>query len=280
MKLFNRTASLILGTELLGIRASFNIEAEMSAQTATKAEIKLYNLSPQHLNQIEVGQQNQKIQLSAGYGGQQKLIYRGPIFYAESALVGADTITTCQMNPGALGQTAVFVSIQGAKSSYDILKIVLNQYSKYGIAKGHISPAVIQILQGGGYSSFSDLGLASRFMDQITRRHGLRWNCHNEQINIFNKDEHEDPEMVLLNSESGMIGIPSKTQEKSYKVRSLLNADLVPGKKVRVQSNVYPIKGDLKVIKTTHVGDTLEGDWYTEIEGVVVGTTPGFSFVG
>lgn len=282
---FNRTASLVIGSELLGLRVVFDIEKEMTANGASKCEIKIYNLSQAHLNEIEQGTQNQQLVLSAGYNGLNKMLYSGPIFYAHTELSGPDSVTTCQMLPGAIALGTVFVKVAGANTAWDVYRAVVNAFKPYGVAQGHLSAGVQQAFQSSKYQArYSDVDTAAGLMDKITRWAGLRWNTVDNQLNVYSDNEYQDSEIILLNKDTGMIGIPSKTQEGNYKVKALLNGDIVPGKRVRVQSLRFPVSGDLRVLKTTHSGDSHPldpgADWYVELEGAVLGTAPGFTEAG
>jgi hypothetical protein len=290
---FNRTASLVIGTEVLNLRVIFDIEKEMTANGASKCEIKIYNLSPEHLAQIEVGTQKQQLTLSAGYNGANKMLYSGPIFYAHTDQVGPDKITTCQMLPGAIALSAVFVKISGASSAWEVYQAVLNAFLTFGVSKGHLSTTVSPgaapgtkpvrtILQGLKYrAKYSNMDTAAGFMNEITRWAKLRWNIENNQLNVFADGEYQDAEIIQLDESSGMLGIPSKTQEGNYKVKALLDGDLNPGRRIRVVSKTFPVNGDLRIIKTTYAGDTHPldpgADWYAEVEGSNIGTAPGFS---
>jgi hypothetical protein len=274
---FNRSVACILGDELLDLRVGFSVEKEMTDDSTSKASIKLYNLSPMHRQLVETQAKNQRVRLSVGYGGQNKLLCDQAVNYADTARVGADIITTLEMWGGQEGRSTVFAAISGAVNDYQILQVVLNAFNNYGFCRGHISDSVIAKLKANTHRGFSESGTASKFMGMITKRAGLRWNTHNKQINIFDKDEYEDAEMVLLNKDTGMLGVPSKMQQSGgYKLRALLNAELTPGKMVRVQSSLFPIHGDLKIIKSAFTGDSLEGDWYVDLETIVLGHDPSF----
>jgi len=277
MMQFDRTLSLVLGDELLGLRVQFNIEKEMTAQGASKADIKIFNLSPTHQAQIESGSKGQQIRLSVGYGGENKVLYQGPVFFASLEKQGADVITTCQMWQGVFTDRKAFVQLENVSDDYEILKACLTALKPYGVARGHVSDMSIQALRNNRHSAgFSGLGPTSKFLTMVTKAAGLRWANHNQEINIFGPDEYELPELIELSATSGMIGVPSKAEDNAYKVRALLNPDLAPGRCVRIKSTVFPMHGDLKIIKGAYVGDSLEGDWYCDLEGVVIRTLPGF----
>ncbi len=281
MLLFNRTASLTVGNVVFNVRLNFNIEKEMTT-TGGKAEIKAYNLSKNHRNSVEDDKaKNRKIYLSAGYDGQNKLIYAGSIFFAHSEREKADIITTFETLPASVALQQAFLKISGNIDDYGIYQQCLQALAPFGGIKGHLSGAAQKALKAGIYSKgFADSGTVSKFMDMITKRHSLKWNISREALNIFAKGEFEDQQEVLLSSDTGMIGFPSKVAANNYKAKSLLNPEMEPGRRVKLISKQLKLPGDLKVIKSVHVGDTLEGDWYTEIEANVLGFGPNFTGAG
>jgi hypothetical protein len=283
MMLFNRTATLAIGGQDLKLRTVFEIEKEMSPQGG-RLDVKIYNLSRDSQNALEVGNQKQYLELSAGYNGINKLIFSGPIYYAETRRDGADIITTCQAFPGATA-AQTYARIAGASSCYEIYLAVVNALKPRGVVQGKISPAIIATLKGATFAAkHSDIDTTSGLMNKICRQTKLKWNTLDQQLNLYSDKEYQDQEMIQLDKKSGMLGLPSKTQEGNYKVTSLLNADLEPGKHVRVVSEEFPVHGDLYIIKATHRGDSypLEpgAKWETEIEAANVGTQPGFVLGG
>lgn len=271
---------IVYGDLELSLRVQFNIDKEMTENGAGKCEVKIFNPSKEHLAEFESDTGEKLLTVYAGYDGINKMLFTGKVLFAITEQSGPDIIVTCQMVPGQKALTGTYLKVENATTDGQILQAVLNSLrTAGGVVKGHISSAVMAALDAGKHSGFSDIGTTAKFLNLITKRHKLRWAIHNNELNIYSAGEYEAPEMIQVDAESGMIGIPSKTQTNQYKVRTLLNGDIVPGRRIRVESKVHPLKGDLKVIKVTHVGDTLEGDWYSDAEGLIIGKEPGFVLV-
>ena len=71
-------------------------------------------------------------------------------------------------------------------------------------------------------------------------------------------------EVALVNASSGLIGSPSVTDE-GVKAVSLLNANIRPGGRVKVESSL--VTGIYKVTQLVYRGDNREGDFFTEFLG-------------
>lgn len=101
---------------------------------------------------------------------------------------------------------------------------------------------------------------------------GVKWNTQNGSIQLYPKGGSATPLAVLINSSTGLVGLPSKT-ENGILVRSLLNHRLVPGGKFKLETKdgAKTGSGTYTIVSVKHVGDTQEGDFYTEAEGEVNG---------
>lgn len=289
---FNRVAQLVLAVpglqQVVTLRTAFTIEKEMTSQGASKAEIKIYNMSALHVQFAQAVGQNLQITLSTGYSydGQDNVsqLFTGLVNYVTNERQGPDQITIFEMLPGSIPLGNVFVSFAGVQSDWDIYLAVVNACKPFGISRGHLSAAVQSILQQKGVyqKGLSECGTAAKLMDLICNRHNLRWNSDSLNLSIFNPKEFETPTVVILSGPSaqypngtGLVGIPSKMQDGNYKIKALLNPDITPGAQILVTSVQAGLANQpFKVWKVTYTGDTLKGDWYVEAECTQPDGTP------
>lgn len=278
---FLRTAQLTVGQKVFRTRLQFAIEKFTNGVNPNNCSIAAFNLSQDSRNQIEAAPRNSlKLFLAAGYQGNNKLIFSGEVFYAHSDRKGPDIITSFKVNSGQVAVSQGHISIVGQVSDWQIFQALLTRFMLYGIVKGHVSANVQQELTRGTYArGYSASTTLSALMDHITKRHGFRWSIDNEAVNIYEKGVFEDQEQILLSKDTGLIGFPTKTDAGNYKIKALLNADINCGKKIKVVSKQMPIPAPVKANKVTHVGDTLEGDWYTEFEALDLSFNPSLSGV-
>ncbi len=270
MLLFLRSAVLTIGNVAFEGRVTFNIEKMQGG--AAPCEIKAHNMTQAHRNSFEDRPANAlTIYLSCGYGGVNKLLYAGTVLYTESLRQGPDIVTSFHCSAAVPAMHRAVLSLSGQLTDLDVYQRCLTALAPFGISKGMFSPTVESLLGGGTYArGYAEIGYTSKFLDDICKRGGLAWGIDGDnELNIHSPKEFGDSEEIVLSATSGMIGFPTKTQIAGcYKVRALLDAELRPGKKIRVISQQLKLPGDIRIIKATHVGDTLEGDWYTDVEAM------------
>ncbi len=270
MLLFIRSAVLTIGNVVFNGRISFSIEKMQGG--SSPCEIKAHNLTQAHRNSFEDRPANAlTIYLSCGYGGVNKLIYAGNVLYTESLRQGPDIVTSFHCSSAVPAMHRAALSLSGHMTDLDVYQRCLGALANFGVSRGLLSPAVQSLLSSHSYArGYAEIGYTSKFLDDICKRSGLSWGIDGDnELSIHSPNEFGDNEEILLSASSGMIGFPTKTQVAGcYKVRSLLNADLRPGKKIRIVSQQLKLPGHIRLIKATHVGDTLEGDWYTDVEAM------------
>jgi hypothetical protein len=93
-------------------------------------------------------------------------------------------------------------------------------------------------------------------MDTITKSMNLKWSIQNEKIQVLGRGGANNEPPILMNSSTGLINSPGKTKE-GIEFESLLNPDLVPGRRVKLDSLF--IKGMYVVSVVTHDGDSQKG---------------------
>lgn len=71
----------------------------------------------------------------------------------------------------------------------------------------------------------------------------------------------------LIIPRNGLIGLPSVT-DQGFKAKLRLNNELIIGRRVTVQTR--NLNGRYRLSKIQHAGDTWEGDFVTQVEGVTI----------
>jgi hypothetical protein len=163
---------------------------------------------------------------------------------------------------------------------------VVDRLAPLGIALGQV-PASIQLaLQGTEYKRpQTDSSGIAKVLNLVCFKHGFRWSMDNGALHLYSATAYTDDQDILLNTETGLIGSPSKAQAggktvgqpaptPSWKATSLLNPLLTPGRKVVLQSTMIKLPAELAVWKVTHRGDTLSGDWTSDLEMGKLGSRP------
>lgn len=242
-------------TGVPGFRISFKVEKDISS-TVNKAEIRIYNLTSNTRGLAE----NPKnlIELFAGYGKEPKLLFRGNASRVISSVGGPDSVTTFEIGDGlkSFQNSRVDVSFKQGTPAKDIFQTLTNAM---GLAKGEQK----DIPQKSFPSGLSLSGPVRDHMNYLTDKLNLEWSIQNGAVQILPKGKSTSQAAFLLSSGTGLIGSPNK-KDKGLEVVSLLQPEINPGRIVEIQSKF--VKGQFRVEKVSHEGDTADTAWFTRIE--------------
>jgi hypothetical protein len=262
--LYIREAYLTVGEKRFATRISFEIKKNNESDP-NKAKISIYNLSSDSRAFLE--STTDKMQLVAGYQGNSGIIFWGNIANEgiKHERKGGDIITTMQCGDGLVEIQDAHIDFTWGPGS-SCRQIVNQALSTLGLALSSVNGDMSkQYLQGKSYS-----GTVKKLLDQITDYCDLTWNTQNNAVQIYPKGKNALTESILLNSETGLIGLPSKTKD-GILTRSLLNYRLIPGGlfTLETKDGAKTGSGTYNIITVKHYGDTSEGEYYTEAEGKI-----------
>lgn len=263
------------GLLIENLRIVFKIEKTLE-KNPNNALIEIYNLNPASHAVIE--QKKNSIRLSAGYGDSAKDIFIGDVATVTTKRSGSDIITSIEAADGLLAYQSKELDVAfapGAKAGTILDQLV----GAFGLSKGEVQglDANDQYLNGVALS-----GKVRDHMDILLgKQPDLAWSIQDNQLQILPKGKGSTRPAILLTPETGLIGSPFKrtviTQdlakrkdgkevENGVTVKALLNADLVPGRLIRVEAQF--VKGTFKIEKVSHGGDTHAVSYYSDIEAV------------
>lgn len=277
--LFNRDAVLTAG----GIRISsqdpatkepqpmlrfvFKIVKTLSKDPNT-AEVSIYNLSSE--NRARLQTKNVLTTLEAGYKGNVHQIFSGVLQYGQSAQQGTDWVTTVQSADGAdkFKSARINVGLRGPVT----LTQALNTVSQaMGLPPGNASEKASAGSVRGGASTLTSFvhglvmsGKAEAQLDKVLKSMGYSWSIQDGALQVLGPAETVSGQVISLEVGTGLIGSPQAGEDGVIKARSLLQTDLLPGRKVQILSRL--INGFFRIEKATFIGDTWGSEWYTEME--------------
>lgn len=110
-------------------------------------------------------------------------------------------------------------------------------------------------------------GQASRELDEILRSMGLRWSVQNGVLQLQRRGRPLSAQAVNLSPETGLVGSPAL--DTSRRRSGIVNAvafimpDLVPGRKVSLQSELY--SGGYEIRQVEYSGSWRATDWYANL---------------
>lgn len=278
-RLYKRTAKLALwrpvaffsdgsnAIEIESLRAVFQIEKTLQKEPNT-ATIQVFNLSTESralLQTKPVG-----IRLEAGYDGQTETIFQGDVRHATSRREGTEWITKILSGEGdrSFNHAITNRSYRAGTSYRTMLGDVA---SDMGLRIPRNIAEASDFLQSpaNGETFF---GSSAKAMDRITKRTGRSWSVQGQALQVVGELETIGRVQFTMSQANGMVGSPeygtpgNKGERPTLAIRSLLYPSIVPGARLHVDSE--EIKGDFRIQKVTHEGDTHGGDWITNTEAV------------
>ena len=243
------------------LRVVFDLDKN-STSVADGAKIEVYNMSILNRNQITTGY---VINLQAGYNKLVKTIFNGIILRASSKRHGADIVTTFEVQDGgsAISQSVLDKTYPVGTPLYLVLQdcakaMNLTDFSDpLGIVAGTVTGIPSKKLSG-----YTAHGSVSDTLNALTDANGLKWNVTNNRLNIYPYNSSYVTTGLLVSPETGLIDVPSKNGQSGVTVfTSLLNADLLPGGYVQLQSENTALNGGYQILKCHYEGDTHDQNW-------------------
>lgn len=283
------------GIDLSTLRFNFQTKA-WDHQTYPTLGVRVYNLSTETVNAILARGEYTEVELRAGYQeGWFGTIFRGTI---KQFRVGRENPTDTYLDVLAadgdlLNWTWVNASLPPG-STYKQFQNTIDQavQKQAGIGRGY------DILPQDGAVVFENgkvmNGLATPLYDELAYNTNSVWHIWGGQRHMMPNTGVLPGEAIVLNSATGLIGIPEATQE-GIKARALLNPAIRPRSLIQINNtdinrvqnpaiNGVPsnyadltgtgtmsftasttVDGFYVVLYVEHQGDTHGGPWYTDI---------------
>ena len=311
------------GIDLSQMHFSFEIHQD-DEQSPNNALIRVWNLHPQ-TQQTIIGRGTQGsggeysyVALQVGYvnGTPKQIIFDGVIKQFRTGKEGkegaTDTYLDIMASDGDLGYNWGFISqvITAGQGVNAQIQYILNS-----MAAAHVTGAdPPPIYEDGYFTNFGTTGNAIRSkvlwgmardeMRKLVRSNGASWSIQNGKVQIIPNNGFIGVvnDAVVLNSMTGMIGIPEQT-DNGIRIRSLLRPELQIGRLVKINNSdiiktlqsgasnsVVPFNqrtgilqlgaissvqdGLYRLYVIEHSGDTRGQQWYSDMICLAVSTTP------
>ena len=280
IKLFRRSMSINIGGLLIAtaesktgelkdtLRVGFKVTLATKKDPNT-ADFVIYNLRKD--NRAAIQEKNQVIDFKAGYIDNESQIFLGALNHADSVLDGRDWVSSIQAGDAGLAfkKERINTSIKGPvgvgevlKAAADALGVNLGNVAEK-ISAGSLRTTLTEFANGIVLS-----GKAEQQMDKIVKSMGYTWSIQAGQLQLLGPTETIGTQAFVLSSQTGLIDVPEAGEDGLVKLRSLLQPELLPGKKIKLESDsTKNLNGFYRADKVVFVGDTWGNDWYVEIEG-------------
>lgn len=274
-QLIDRAASITVGdlriatVETPGkpmLRIAFNVLLAL-ARDPNKAQLKIWNLSATSRAKIQE-QDRLPVVINAGYIGMVAQLFFGDMRFGNSEKEGSDWVTTLEAGDGAKQYRSARISESFAAGT-KVTDVLKKAAEALGIGVGNLTKVIAAGSKRIGLTEFTNgtvlSGKASEAVDGIVKSMGLEWSIQSGQLQILEPDQTTQDDAILLTPSTGLIGSPTAGEKGRVKARSLLQPDITPGRRVKIESAT--IDGAFfKTEKVRHQGDTWGNDWFSDME--------------
>lgn len=282
---YNRKWNLLVigddgeGLNLSPLRCTFNIEKK-DTQTPNKATFTIYNVKDETIYKIR--KSFVKIIVNAGYVDNFGLIFTGNIKGFYEGKEGTDGYIKIYAGDGDVEYNYSMISkTVAAGISPDDQSAVLAD--SMGLKIGFKSSLnQTQLPRGKVF-----YGRPQEYMRQVADSENCSWSIQDGQITILKKTELLPDTAVLLTPNTGLIGVPERTED-GIEGTCLLNPLLKIGAALKIDQTLirdadidynsdnnkkekktlaqYNADGEYRIISITHSGDTRGNEWYSKFK--------------
>ena len=256
--LFNRKYSIqIGGIDVTHLDCKFSIKRHLR-RSANECTLEVSNLKRGSIQKLERAEEI-FIKIEAGYVDDQGL----------TLLFKGSTKKGIQVRADGQGHTVTVTAKDGRRinnntirRSYDkqtsLQKVLEDLAEAMGVGTGNLSNFKNDALTATNTKNFPEGYVASgkawvKF-DSIVRRMGLRWSVQNGNIFLIKQKRTKFVAANLLNSNTGLLGSPSKDKVGKVNCTVLIQPGVEPGKLVKLESKF--IEGTYEIQETRYEGET------------------------
>jgi hypothetical protein len=279
MNLFNRSVRVIVGTsglkqttKIFHVRIRFKVE-KTDSFFSNKATIELLNLNDESKRFLETPKLS--VRLDAGYDGRFPMLFFGDVTNCITAMEkgnnkGGDIVTTIEAGDGerSLTDSHIEISLGPRTTNRQAFQRIL--------ASLNMTTTTMKEFREITYTrGFQFCGRAREALDRIMREVGYTWSVQNGEIQALGQKDNVGEVATIVQESTGLIDYPKKgtststegsTEEYDWQFSNLLNADIAPGRLVKL---ISPITKTvlIRVSKANYEGDSQEGEYKVTAEG-------------
>ena len=269
-------------------------------ESPNNAAIRVYNLSNKTINLLTNNSEYKNVSLNAGYegSGNYGLIFQGNIKqYRIGKENNVDSYVDILAADGDLSYTNSYMneSIAAGHTPIDAFNATAKSM-KMDISYGLIKTTGQYVPSARGKTF---LGMSRATARRTADTLNCRWSIQNGKIQVTDNQGYLNDQTVILNSETGLVGIPEQTDE-GIRFKCLLNSKIRIGCWVKLKAveinqtlwqnqeaaplaynsfnnnqNIAPTSTDETycVFACEHAGDTRGNVWYSNIVGLAMDMT-------
>ncbi|MFJ7441295.1 phage protein [Methylorubrum thiocyanatum] len=214
------------------LRVTFVVE-QSNTQRPNVAEISVYNVKRETANRF-IGKQFTDVTLTAGYESNSGVIFKGNIKFArfgQETPVDKRLDIFCGDGDKAYNHAVVSRTLPSGHTYRDQVEAAFAPMKEMGVRLGYICP-LPSIKMNGPRVLF---GNSREILRRLAAATGTQWSIQNGELTIVEKNKSLPNGPLTLNSETGLIGLPTQTPG-GIVVRSLLDPRMGPNKLIRLDN--------------------------------------------
>jgi len=249
------------------LKISFDVEKTVSGEP-NEASIRIWNLNDSSRNTIN--EELTLITLEAGYlfEGSRGVIFTGFVRDVTHERIDTDIVTTIEAGDGdkAARRSYIAKTYAAGTAILDVIKAIQSEMDDVALGEVILPEGI-----GDLKRSLSFMAPPQRCLNELGRTYGFYWSIQNGALEIIPGDGFMS-DTVDITPTTGLIGVPSIT-DSGIIIRSLMNAQIRPGRKINVQSGTTSRAGqdgEYRVSSVAYFGDNRDGDFACEIEAELI----------
>lgn len=269
--LFDRSGYVkVDGTEIRNLDFQFRVSRTLSPEI-NKASITILNVPKDLRNKWN--KDNHEVEVFAGYGGNPTRIFYGDSYRVESEKQTHTWVTRLECGDGEK-ERQIFTndSYNAGVKVVDVIRALAKILTiDTGNLEAQISLGIFDSSEVVNFKNgYATSGQAIEALTVILKAYDVRWSIQDKAIQILpTTGLLLDPPVVIGSvPNTGLVGSPKKTEKGGLVFRSLLQAGLIPGKRVLISSQYVDFDGRCDIVE--HIGDTRGGPWYSIVEAADV----------
>lgn len=272
--LYGRAYALTLGPEhggdgfrfgnLQGNQSALRIgfEVDKIAQgAANKGTVTLYNVNQAARTALVRGF---RVVLEAGYLGLTERLLYGTVLKATSKREGPNIVTTLDVIDGL--RAIMFAKLDKVWPPGTPLSQILQDIAEAMDVAPGVAVGIPNKVFARGHTCW---GLCSEELTNLLEPYSIEWSVQNGKLNILPKGTDLGTAAIVINAQTGLLGIPSKNH-MTTDFEALLNPKLVPGQLVQLQTKNVNTSGIFKIRSCKMIGDTHDQKWSVACQAVKI----------
>ena len=265
--------------KITGLKIQFDI-LKTEKQDWNTAKITVYNVKKE--TALKLGMVGNQVIFSAGYEDEgAKNLFFGNIRRSTYTRNGVDTMWIIEADDRMEPLKVLSVSYAEGTPVTTAINDIVNAL---GMTIGNTYPAPTK----SWAQSWVFVGLASEALTQVLAFIGWKWTVQNKQIILLGSDITSEQTVLWLSSgnktptnsrpvpNTGLLyapeplenkdeqNLPDASSKKKYRAKALLQAQAVPGLKIRLDSTI--VRGYATIESARFTGDNWDGEFLMELE--------------